>query len=361
MSIGIYVHIPFCKSKCKYCDFNSSDKLFDLEDGYVKALITEIESCEQLDKVDTVFIGGGTPTAIKTENLLKIINSITNHFNIDCAEFTVECNPATASYEDFVKLKNAGVNRISIGLQSANDEELAYLGRIHNYSMFENTYNDCVNAGIENINVDLIFSLHQQNLNKWKYTLDKVTKLKPTHISCYSLIIEEGTPFFNMEHQLPDEEADREMYNYTIDFLGQKGYKQYEISNFALDGYRCKHNIKYWQRANYLGFGCGACGMYEDVRTQNTYDIKEYINNNQVEKTAISKEDAMAEHIFLGLRLTEGFDIEEFNQRYGVNFIRKYSDIIDKFTKTGLMELDQNCKLTRKGVSVSNSIMCEFL
>ena len=303
MPIGIYVHIPFCKSKCKYCDFNSSDKYFDLEEDYVNALISEIRGCDCKDDVDTVFIGGGTPTALKNENLLKIIDCISNHFSLKNAEFTVECNPATADYDDFVSLKNAGVNRLSIGLQSANDDELDFLGRIHTYKMFEKTYIDARKAGIDNINVDLIFSLHDQNLDKWKNTLQKAVDLKPEHISCYSLIVEENTPFYSMKLNCPDEETDREMYRYAISFLAENGYRQYEISNFCLDGYECKHNIKYWKRGNYLGFGCGACGMYNDVRTENTREIKSYIKNNIVKKVKLSKEEAMSEHIFLDLGL----------------------------------------------------------
>lgn len=361
MSLGIYVHIPFCKSKCKYCDFNSSAKYWDLEDAYTEALIGEINACPFTDKVDTVFFGGGTPTAIKTENLLKIIEVVKDKFALENAEFTVECNPATMDYEGFLKLKNAGVNRLSLGLQSANDEELAHLGRIHTFDMFLKTYSDARRAGFSNINVDLMFSLHNQTEEKWMNTLKKVADLKPDHISCYSLIVEEGTPFYSMELNLPDEEADRKMYYGAVGFLAKMGYQQYEISNFALKNKECRHNLKYWKRDNYIGFGCGASSLYDNVRMENSYDICDYIKHNQVSKNPLTREEAMAEHIFLGLRMTDGFDIGAFDKIYGVDFVKKYEKTIKKFTDSGLLEVGKNCRLTREGISVSNSVMCEFV
>lgn len=359
--LGIYVHFPFCKSKCRYCDFNSSDKNWCLEDDYINALVNEIENCTYTDKVDTVFFGGGTPTAVKISNLIKVVQAVNNTFRADNAEFTVECNPATMDYDGFLRLKNAGVNRLSIGLQSANDDELKFLGRIHTFDMFLKTYENAKRAGFENINVDLMFSIHQQTVEKWFYTLTKVVDLKPTHISAYSLIVEEGTPFYNLEMDLPDEEADRAMYYGAVDLLKSKGYGHYEISNFALDGYECKHNIRYWKRENYLGFGCGASGMYNNVRYQNTYDVAEYIEYNTVNREVLTTEDAMAEHIFLGLRMIEGFNIEEFKSIYNVDFRKKYREQIKKFTELGLLEVGENCRLTREGLSVSNSVMCEFI
>lgn len=355
------MHFPFCKSKCRYCDFNSSAQNWCLEDDYINALVSEIESSTYTDKVDTVFFGGGTPTAVKISNLIKVVEAVKSKFALDNAEFTVECNPATIDYEGFLKLKNAGVNRISLGLQSANDDELKFLGRIHTFDMFLKTYEDAKKAGFDNINVDLMFSLHQQTLDKWLYTLNKVVDLKPAHISAYSLIVEEGTPFYNLNLELPDEETDRAMYYGAVDLLKSKGYNHYEISNFALDGCECKHNVKYWKRENYLGFGCGASGMYNNVRYQNTYDVFEYIKNNVVSKEILTTADAMAEHIFLGLRMVEGFNIEEFKRIYNVDFRKKYKEQIKKFTDLGLLEVGENCRLTKDGLSVSNSVMCEFI
>ncbi|MBQ2284738.1 MAG: oxygen-independent coproporphyrinogen III oxidase [Clostridia bacterium] len=360
-NLGIYVHFPFCKSKCRYCDFNSSDKNWCMEDEYIDALVKEIENSTYNDKVDTVFFGGGTPTAVKISNLIRVIDAVKAKFDTEGAEFTVECNPATIDYDGFVDLKNAGVNRISIGLQSANDDELKFLGRIHTFDVFLKTYEDAKKAGFENINIDLMFSLHQQTLEKWLYTLNKVVDLKPAHISAYSLIVEEGTPFYNLELELPDEETDRAMYYGAVDLLKSKGYEHYEISNFALNGMECKHNIKYWKRDNYLGFGCGASGMYNNVRYQNIYDVAEYIKCNVVSEEILTTDDAMAEHIFLGLRMTDGFNIGEFNRRYNVDFRKKYKEEIKKFKELGLLELDENCRLTKEGLSVSNSVMCEFV
>ncbi len=332
-----------------------------MEDKYIDALICEIENSTYTDKVNTVFFGGGTPTAVKISNLIRVIEVIKQRFDITDAEFTVECNPATIDYDGFVQLKNAGVNRLSMGLQSANDDELEFLGRIHTFDMFSKTYKDAKRAGVENINVDLMFSLHNQTLDKWLYTLNSVVDLKPTHISAYSLIVEDGTPFYNMELNLPNEETDRAMYYGAVELLKSKGYNHYEISNFALDGYECNHNIKYWERKNYLGFGCGASGMYNNVRMQNTVDTAQYIENNSVSEEALTIDDVMAEHIFLGLRMINGFNIEKFKQLYGVDFREKYKNQIEKFTKLGLLEVGENCRLTKEGLSVSNSVMCEFI
>lgn len=332
-----------------------------MEDEYINALVSEIENSTYTDKVNTVFFGGGTPTAVKLNNLIKVIEAVKTKFDVSGAEFTVECNPATIDFEGFLNLKNAGINRISMGLQSANDDELKFLGRIHTFDMFLKTYDDAKKAGFDNINVDLMFSLHRQTLDKWIYTLNKVTQLKPTHISAYSLIVEEGTPFYDIKLDLPDEEVDRAMYYVAVDLLKSKGYNHYEISNFALNGFECKHNIKYWERENYLGFGCGASGMYNNVRYQNTYDVAEYIKSNIISKEVLTTDDAMAEHIFLGLRKTNGFNIENFNSIYNVNFEEKYSGQIEKFTRLGLLEVGKNCRLTKEGLSVSNSVMCEFI
>ena len=332
-----------------------------MEDEYINALVSEIENSTYTDKVDTIFFGGGTPTAVKISNLITVIEAVKSKFSLDNAEFTVECNPATIDYEGFLQLKNAGINRISLGLQSANDDELKFLGRIHTFDMFLNTYEDAKKAGFTNINVDLMFSLHRQTLEKWLYTLNKVIDLKPTHISAYSLIVEESTPFYSLELDLPDEETDRAMYYGAVDLLQSKGYNHYEISNFALEGLECRHNVKYWKRENYLGFGCGASGMYNNVRYQNTYDVAEYIKNNTVSEEVLTTDDAIAEHIFLGLRMVDGFNIEQFKSIYNVDFRKKYREQIKKFTELGLLEVGENCRLTREGLSVSNSVMCEFI
>lgn len=361
MSLGIYVHFPFCKKKCNYCDFNSSDKYGDLEDIYINSLVSEIKNCKISKTADTVFFGGGTPTFVKRENLFKVISAVKDKFGSEFSEFTVECNPATMDFDGFLMLKNSGVNRLSIGLQSVNSDELSFLGRIHTYNMFEKTYLDARKAGFSNINVDLMFSLHNQTIKKWENSLLKVIELNPEHISCYSLIVEKNTPFYNMKLNLPSEDDDRRMYYTAMDLLEKNGYDQYEISNFARDGFCCRHNLKYWERENYLGFGCGASGLYDNVRYTNSYDICDYIKNNVRKKEVLSKEDAEKEHIFLGLRLTRGFDISKINEIYGIDFLKKYHNIIEKYKRLNLLCADERCFLTKDGLSVSNAIMCEFM
>ena len=361
MSMGIYIHIPFCVKKCNYCDFNSSDKINHLKKPYVDALICEINSSNYDDTVDSVFVGGGTPTSINIQDLTEIIKCIQNKFNLKDAEITVEVNPATINKHGFAMLKNCGVNRISLGLQSADDAELKTLGRIHRYSDFLKSYNNALNVGFDNINVDLMFSLPGQTLEKWQKTLSSVVKLKPQHISCYSLIIEEGTPFYNMDLNLPSEDTDREIYEHTVAFLKANEYNQYEISNFAKRNKECKHNIKYWRCENYIGFGAGASSLYNGVRFNNSVDVSEYIKNNQQHKIVLSDEDKVSEYIFLGLRMNEGIDLKEFYNRFGFDFLERYDNIIEKYVRLNLMEVDTHCRLTLDGFSVSNSIMSEFV
>ena len=364
MSIGLYIHIPFCVKKCNYCDFNSFDNLNELKQPYTNALIREINDSKYNDIeniIDSVFIGGGTPTSLDISMLIDIINAVKNKFNLQNAEFTVEVNPATLDKNGFTMLKQSGVNRISFGLQSANDDELSILGRIHTYSDFEKSYNLAVECGFDNINVDLMFALPNQTLEKWSNTLKKVIGLSPQHISCYSLIIEENTPFYDMDFTLPTEEVDREIYDYTIKFLAENGYKHYEISNFAKENKDCQHNIKYWRRGEYIGFGAGAHSLYNNVRLENKANVKEYINNNSVTKTNLTKEDIISEYIFLGLRMTNGISLKEFHSLFGIDFAEKYADIIRKYTALNLMKIDDRCYLTIDGLNVSNKIMAEFL
>lgn len=359
--VGVYVHIPFCVKKCRYCDFNSYDNISYLKESYTKRIIDEINNYTGDTDADTVFFGGGTPTVLGTPLLLKIIGAVNNKFNVKNCEFTVEANPATANLDDLRALRCAGVNRLSLGLQSCSDDELRALGRIHSFSDFLNTYNAAKKAGFDNINIDIMFGIPNQTEKSFSDTLKTVVSLCPQHISCYSLIIEENTPFYNAKLNLPDEETERRMYYTAVDYLEKNGYKQYEISNFAKPGCRCRHNIKYWERDAYIGFGAGACSMIADVRYKNSADVTQYINENKREKEILSKEDALAEHIFLGLRMIGGFNIAKVEKLYGIRFYEKYKNVIDRYVKGGFLEMDDNLRLTKKGVSVSNSIMCEFL
>lgn len=358
---GVYVHIPFCVKKCAYCDFNSYDNINDLKDSYTDAVIGEINGYSGEITADTVFFGGGTPTALGIPRLIRIIDAVKNKFKLEKCEFTVEANPATVDAQGLLLLHNAGVNRLSLGLQSCNNRELAALGRIHTYEDFLKTYRDAQNAGFENINIDIMFGIPCQTEESFADTLKTAADLNPSHISCYSLIIEENTPFYNMKLDLPDEETERRMYYTAVDFFASRGYVQYEISNFAKPGCECRHNIKYWTRANYAGFGAGACSMINNVRYKNTSAVSEYIKNNRPEREVLTKEEALAEHIFLGLRLTGGFNIAETERLYGINFFKRYGDIVEKYEKAGLLKTGENLMLTREGISVSNTVMCEFL
>ena len=359
--LGIYIHIPFCLKKCSYCDFNSSDSLNHLKRDYITALINEINNSDITDPTDSVFIGGGTPSSIETPLLIAVISAVKGKFPHGNLEFTVEVNPATLSLDGFCTLRAAGVNRISFGLQSAIDDELKTLGRIHSYADFLASYQNARRAGFDNINVDLMFSLPDQTLEKWQYTLDTVLDVKPEHLSCYSLIIEQGTPFYDMKLNLPDDETDRAIYEFTVNHLTNNGYKHYEISNFALPNKECRHNIKYWQRENYLGFGTGAASLYGNMRCQNSSDIQIYIDSNVKSAEMLSRHDIINEHIFLRLRMIEGIDLAEFKSTFGFDFLQRYSEIISKYEKSGLISVDTHCRLTLDGISVSNTIMSDFL
>jgi oxygen-independent coproporphyrinogen-3 oxidase len=363
MSIGIYVHIPFCKKKCNYCDFNSTDQAHDsLKKEYVAALKAEMRDSEYPDEVDSVFIGGGTPTALELEDLLSIIKEIQRDFKLRDPEFTVEVNPGTMNREGFSALKEAGVNRISFGLQSVNEDELKMLGRIHTYEEFEHTYRAAREAGFSNINLDLMFSLPDQTFERWEHTLKTAVGLRPEHISCYSLTIEENTPFGKMKLNLPSEEEDRRNYDYAVSYLTGSGYHQYEISNFAKPGLECRHNLKYWQRKDYIGFGAGASSLYHNVRFDNSKDLETYIKGNDRKFQVLSKQECIGEYIVLALRTSWGVDRAEFLRLFGFDFVERYRQTIQKYEKLGIMTVEAaHCYLTLDGFSVSNRIMADFI
>lgn len=360
MAAGVYVHIPFCVKKCNYCDFNSTDKMNYLKKDYKNALIKEIIEFDGDVDADTAFIGGGTPTSLELSDLTQIIETVNKKFP-KIKEFTVEVNPKTLYYNGFSALYNCGVNRISFGVQSANNDELKVLGRIHTFEDFLKSYECALKAGVKNINFDLMFSLPDQTKTKFKNTLDKILPLSPSHLSCYSLIIEEGTPFYNMKLNLPDEECDREIYEYTVERLQNSGYRQYEISNFALLNKECRHNIKYWKREDYYGFGAGACSLYGDVRYQNPVSITDYIKGKKKTAEKLSQKDIESEYIFLGLRMLEGIDLSDYYNRFDISFTEKYGDIIKKYEDMGFLTLNSHLSLTLKGISISNTIMSEFV
>ncbi|KEI09083.1 coproporphyrinogen III oxidase [Clostridium sp. K25] len=369
--ISLYIHIPFCKQKCLYCDFTSYCGKESQMLSYSKALSTEIDNIKD-KKVKTIFIGGGTPTYLSLEgwNILK--KSIDKLQKSEDLEFTVESNPKTFDKEKLEILKSMGVNRISIGLQAWQNKHLKALGRIHTREEFLKSYNMAREVGFENINVDLMFGIPNQSFDEWKETLNEIIKLNPEHLSCYSLIIEEDTPFYNLyENQkinLPSEELERKMYWYTLKFLKEKGYHQYEISNFSKENKECRHNLVYWNLNEYIGCGVAAHSYSQGYRYNNSGKIEEYIKlieNNQspiVEKVRNSLKSDIEEFIFMGLRKIKGISIEEFHKRFKKSIYELYSDVIAKHKSKGLIiEYNGYLFLSDKGVEVSNYIMSDFL
>ena len=373
--LGIYIHIPFCVSKCIYCDFLSMPVNDEIKAEYVKSLCKEIENFSTSHKdeyeVATIFFGGGTPSTLKPFLMEQIMECVKANFCLkeDC-EITVECNPGTVDLIKLTTYKNLGVNRLSFGLQSVNDEELKALGRINTYKDFLKSYEIALKAGFDNINVDLMSALPGQTLDSWKKTLKAVTMLKTAHISAYSLIIEEGTPLCEMVssglvNNLPDEDTEREIYAVTAEVLAKAGYHRYEISNYARDGKECKHNKIYWQGGDYIGFGLGAASYIGRKRFSNIRDIESYIDNPLVEKedvTVLSEEDMMAEFMYLGLRMMEGVKPSDFKNRFGRHLTNVYGDVIGKYSKIGLLETGENyVRLTPRGIDVSNVVFSDFL
>lgn len=381
--LGIYIHIPFCMRKCLYCDFLSSPASPKEREDYVEALCREIvkESIKYKGyTVNTIFIGGGTPSLLEGESISRILKKVRENYKVsyDC-EISMEANPGTVTWEKLVHFKESGGNRLSIGLQSAADSELKALGRIHTYEDFLMSYELALKAGISNINVDLMTGVPYQNVKSLTDTLQKITGLMPmpTHISAYSLMIEEGTPFYEKTPELPDEDLERELYKITCDFLTSTGYEQYEISNYALPGYLCKHNRTYWRRGNYVGFGIGAASMVENVRFRNTGDREKYVgyflnalNDDLIKEDVqiLSVKEQMEEFMFLGLRMREGVGKNDFLRAFGKTVDEVYPGIVEKFCQKGLLILKREpaakedfIALTPLGIDVSNRVMAEFL
>ena len=350
MSKGIYIHIPFCVKKCLYCDFCSTSD-WAQKDEYVDELINEIKEYKGI-YVDTVFIGGGTPTVLG-ERLIRVINAVKENFSLtEDYEFTVEANPGTVSTELLREMKKAGVNRLSLGVQSFNDNELKALGRIHNSESAEDAFYMARRAGFDNINIDIMLSTPEQTLKSVECTLDIIERLEPEHVSAYSLIIEEGTPFYNMELNLPDEDTEREIYHYTVERLKDMEFGRYEISNFAKRGCECRHNIKYWTGAEYIGFGAAAASYMDNYRYTNTNDIASYIEGVRAdEKEFIDKEEQLKEKFLLGLRMSSG-----------VKYDGEFRDKIEKLIADGLIEKNNGyVRLTDKGFDLGNLVFMEFV
>ena len=397
--LEIYVHIPFCAKKCAYCDFLSFPGNMRMRREYTDKLLEEIRiqsSFVREYQVDTIFLGGGTPSVLDVTDITAIMGTLKEHYDIaPDAEITIEVNPGTVKMEGLVAYREAGINRVSMGLQSADDTELRYLGRIHTYDEFLKSFQRVRMAGFTNVNVDLISAIPGQTPESWRNTLKKTAMLKPEHISAYSLIVEEGTPFYDrygghveMESyemsqeerrrlmalpDLPDEDSEREMYYRTRNCLAEQGYERYEISNYARPGFECRHNVGYWTGTGYLGLGLGASSYLEGCRFHNTSDFQSYVSAHlddeaefcqalRQDMEQLSVKSKMEEFMFLGLRLTRGVSVEGFITRFGQSIRNVYGGVIDKLEREGLLEHKNGYyRLTERGLDLSNYAMSLFL
>lgn len=377
--LGIYIHIPFCVQKCVYCDFLSAPASEETKYSYVHALLEEIKklSIDYKDRdVNSIFFGGGTPSTLDPNLIVEIMRALRENFNInEFAEVTLECNPGTLDEDKAYIYRNAGINRISFGLQSVNNDELKMLGRIHSFEEFRDSFRLARSYGFNNINIDIMTGLPGQSMESLIKTLKTVLAFKPEHISAYGLILEEGTKLFENISSYPDiptDEEDRDMYEESRRQITKAKYRQYEISNYAKKGYECIHNLKYWNREEYLGLGIGAASFVNETRYSNTRDLNKYIECmskndiklediwENVEKLGLK--DAKEEFVFLGLRKIEGISIEEYKKIFNEDIYRQYKNEIESNINKGLLEIEENrLKLTRKGIDLSNSVMSDFI
>ncbi len=372
---GVYIHIPFCVRKCNYCDFLSWRAEESEREEYARDLVREIGLSDrwfpEIEQVDSVFIGGGTPSILSAGQLERICEALDRRFSIqEGCEFTIECNPGTADRHTFAACLNMGINRISFGLQSSEKKELQMLGRIHSYEEAERSFKEAREAGFQNINIDLMSGIPGQTIESYERTLDRILHLEPEHISAYSLIIEEGTPFYERYGEEPpvDEETDRQMYRTTGVRLSEYGYERYEISNYAKDGFACRHNLKYWSGGEYVGFGVGASSRVGNTRYRNEEDPVAYTKRIwQERRTAdvdevLDRQAQMSEFFFLGLRKTRGVNLTEFERLYGVSAFDLYGRQIRKLVEYGLLKQQgPRLYLTNYGLDVSNLVFCEFV
>lgn len=379
--LEIYLHIPFCEKKCRYCDFLSAPADEETKRAYTDALIREMKSkSESLSdhEVVSLFFGGGTPSALPEGEIVRIMESLRKTFFItEDAEITLESNPGTLTREKLSAYRSCGINRLSIGVQSASDRELEMLGRIHKYADVLESYDYARKEGFQNINFDLISGLPGQKTEDYLRNIRTILRLRPEHISVYSLMIEEGTDFFGLYGEdektrrqggtpmlLPTEEAEREMYHRTKEILEKSGYLRYEISNYAKNGFECRHNLGYWRRTEYLGLGLGAASLLSDTRFSNTRELQEYLefDFSPRNEDKLSKKNCMEEFMFLGLRETGGVSKAEFYRQFGIPIRNAYGNVIDEMVSKGLLaETETNMLLTGNGIDVSNVVMSSFL
>lgn len=385
--LELYIHIPFCIRKCLYCDFLSFKTEEKTRERYVEKLLEEIRACgsrmrmtgqgvEAAYPVISVYIGGGTPSTLPHESIRSVMDTIRESFDISPdAEISIEANPGTVDREKMFAYRASGINRLSLGLQSANPTELKKIGRIHTWDEFMESYRLAREAGFDNINIDVMAALPGQSFASYADTLECVTLLKPEHISSYSLIIEEGTPFYDNPPERPDEEEDRRMYHYTKEYLAQQGYRRYEISNYARPGRECRHNCGYWSGTDYLGIGLSASSLVNRERFSVIREMDRYLELTEEELRAgcqyenrghLSEQEQMEEFMFLGLRLADGIAAENFRLRFGINIEKVYGETFGKLMEKGLIEMTgreaaRRYRLTELGFDVSNCVLAEFL
>ncbi len=398
-SLGIYVHIPFCVKKCDYCDFLSQTGSKNMQERYVRRLLSEIRCHAPLlgqYEPDSIFIGGGTPSILEPAWIAHILDALclacgikikdTREGYIDVREkfrsadspieITIECNPGTLDLEKLYVYKKAGINRISLGLQSANDAELKLLGRIHTWEQFVQSAN-AVKEVFANWNVDLMSALPGQSTESYRQSLEKVLALEPPHLSAYSLIVEEGTPFYerygaDMQARdrgerpavLPSEEEERRMYEMTKELLSRHGFSRYEISNYARSGYECRHNLRYWRRGDYIGFGLGAASCMDNVRWHNTENMEEYLTqpHKRQDVQHLTENEQMEECMFLGLRCMKGVDTEQFCRQFGRTVEMVFGEVLADLEKKELLkQTGKYIQLTQFGIDVSNYVLAQFL
>ena len=373
--ISLYIHIPFCAQKCLYCDFPSFARKDHLRKAYIEALNKEIINLREKHnnlEINTIFIGGGTPSVLEADELECLLKEVAKLNMAKDIEYSMECNPGNLTEEKLEVMKKYGVNRISMGLQAKQDNLLKGLGRIHNYKTFKENFLLAKKVGFNNINVDLMFGLPNQRLNEWEETLREIISLEPAHISAYSLIIEEGTAFYNLYEndklKLPTEEEERKMYHLAKKILEENGFNQYEISNYAKEGKECRHNLAYWNMDNWIGVGSAAASYINGKRIKNISSVEEYINSINEKGEAVeeiinnSKNDNMEEFMFMGLRKINGIDENEFKKRFSMNINDVYGEILNKYIGEGLLIRESGrIFLSEKGIEISNIIMADFL
>lgn len=373
--ISLYIHIPFCAQKCLYCDFPSFARKDHLRKAYIEALNKEIISLREKHnnlEINTIFIGGGTPSVLEADELECLLKEVAKLNMSKDIEYSMECNPGNLTEEKLEVMKKYGVNRISMGLQAKQDNLLKGLGRIHNYKTFKENFLLAKKVGFNNINVDLMFGLPNQRLNEWEETLREIRSLEPAHISAYSLIIEEGTAFYNLYEndklKLPTEEEERKMYHLAKKILEENGFNQYEISNYAKEGKECRHNLAYWNMDNWIGVGSASASYIDGKRIKNISSVEKYINSINEKGEAVeeiinnSKNDNMEEFMFMGLRKINGIDENEFKKRFSMNINDVYGEILNKYIDEGLLIRESGrIFLSEKGIEISNIIMADFL